>query len=386
MRVAINGSFWHKTTTGSGQYVRELVSAMAQSNRENDYVLIVPEGESTRAHLRVLDDISPRTFLYPESVALARYSENLAKVWFEQRVFGRVCRRERADLAHVPYFGSPLFPATRTVVTIHDLIPMLLPLYRGSPFVRLYTALAAASARRADAIIADSECTKRDIVRRLKIPEERVRVVYLAASARYRPIEDVAAVRAKYALPDRYLLYLGGFDQRKNVRVIIEAFALLPELYRERYRLALAGVSLGNDSAFFPDPRRIAQEVGLPEDAIRYVGGVLEEDKPALYSGATLFLYSSLYEGFGLQPLEAMACGAPVIASNASSLPEIIGDAGLAVDPSSPIAWAEALRAVVGDAARRDAMRAQGMAQAAKFSWARAAEETWAVYRSAMGG
>ena len=384
MRIGINGTFWEKTTTGSGQYLRELLPAMACCNRDDDYVVVVPESESTGAHLRVLEDISSHTFLYPEQVAPARYSENLGKVWFEQQVFGRVCRRERVDLAHVPYFASPLFPATRTVVTIHDLIPIVLPRYRGSLLVRLYTALVAASARRANAVIADSECSKRDIVQHLGIPAERVRVVYLAANARYRPVADVAAVRAKYALPDKYLLYLGGFDQRKNLRVIIEAFSLLHEFYQDGYRLALAGVSLGQDSAFFPDPHRIAREVGLADDAIRYVGGAMEEDKPALYSSAAVFLYPSLYEGFGLQPLEAMACGTPVISSNASSLPEITGDAAMSIDPQSPIAWAEAMRAVLSDSARRDQMRERGFAQAAKFSWARAAEETLAVYRSVL--
>ena len=177
---------------------------------------------------------------------------------------------------------------------------------------------------------------------------------------------------------------MGGFDQRKNLRVIIEAFSLLPEFYQDGYRLALAGVSLGQDSAFFPDPHRIAREVGLADDAIRYVGGAMEEDKPALYSSAAVFLYPSLYEGFGLQPLEAMACGTPVISSNASSLPEITGDAAMSIDPQSPIAWAEAMRAVLSDSARRDQMRERGFAQAAKFSWARAAEETLAVYRSVL--
>ena len=352
MKIAINGTFWNQPTTGSGQYLRALLPALKRRAPDNAYALVAPKPGGG----------------------------NLAKLWFEQIAFANACHRERADLAHVPYFASPFFPPTRTVVTIHDLIPLLLPAYRGSPLVRAYTRLVAASARRADAVIADSECSRRDIIHHLGIDTARVRVIHLAADARYRPV-DASAARAKYALPDKYLLYLGGFDQRKNVRVIIDAFARLPEFHARGYRLALAGVQLGADSDFFPSPQRLARGVGLPDDAIQYIGWVDEDDKPALYSGATAFLFPSLYEGFGLPPLEAMACGAPVICSNASSLPEVAGDAALQIDPHDASAWADAIRAVLTDDTRRATMRERGIAQSKAFSWDRAADETLAVYQ-----
>ncbi|MEW5721355.1 MAG: glycosyltransferase family 1 protein, partial [Chloroflexota bacterium] len=348
-----------------------LVAALKERAPDNEYIVVLKD---EKASGRLSSFI-----LHPSS-----FGDNLAKVWYEQIGFGNACRRERAALAHVPYFGSPLFPSPRTVVTIHDLIPMIVPAYRGSALVRAYTALAALSARRADAIIADSECSKRDIVRRLKIDAARVRVVYLAAAARYRPLDDatqIDAVRRKYALPEKYLLYLGGYDQRKNVRVIVEAFARLPEFYRVGYRLALAGVNLGRmDSEFFPDPRRLARAAHLPDDALCCVGWVEEEDKPALYAGAVVFLYPSLYEGFGLQPLEAMACGTPVLCANTSSLPEVAGDAAITLPPDDAPAWADAIRAVLTEDPRRAEMRERGIVQARKFSWARCAEETLSVY------
>ncbi len=360
MKIAINGTFWDQPNTGSGQYVRELVPELMRLAPENQYAVIRPSDR--------------RSF---NSVV-----ENIAKVWFEQVGFARACRRERATLAHVPYFASPFFAPAPTVVTIHDLIPILLPLYRGSPLVRLYTRLVAAAARRASAVIADSECTRRDIVDRLGIPQSRVDVVYLAANARYQPTANTEPVRRKYGLPEKFLLYLGGFDQRKNVRVIVEAFAHLSDLYAAGYRLALAGVILGEDSAFFPNPQRIARQAGLPDDALCLVGRIAEEDKPALYSAASVFLFPSLYEGFGLPPLEAMACGAPVVASNAASLPEIVGSAGILAGPHDARAWADAIRAVVTDPVQRAEMRERGLAQAAKFSWTRAARETLDVYAS----
>ncbi len=377
MRIAINASFWNQPNTGSGQYLRALLPALVQRDFENDYSLIAPF---------TLDNVPFCVSARPTRVALNQVSENLGKLWFEQIAFVRACARENTMLAHVPYFAPPLFSRAPIVVTIHDLIPLILPLYRGSLLVRAYTQLVAAGARRADAIIADSECSKRDIVARLDIPESRVHVVYLAADARYHPIADTTPVRLKLGLPEKFLLYLGGYDQRKNVRVLIEAFAHLPEFYRAGIRLVLGGVKLGEDSAFFPDPRRIAREVKLPDDAIQYIGWVDEADKPALYASAIAFLFPSLYEGFGLPPLEAMACGAPVIASNASSLPEIVGDAGMLIHPNDPRAWAEAIRAIVSDPARRAELSARGITQSKKFSWERAAKETLTVYQSAIDG
>lgn len=377
MRIAINGNFWNKPNTGTGQYLRALLPALVHRDFENDYSLIAPFA---------MTDVPFCVAARPTRIALDRVSENLGKVWFEQIAFVRACARENATLAHVPYLAPPISSRPHVVATIHDLIPLMgsMPLYRGSLLVRAYTQLVAAGARRADAIIADSECSKRDIVARLDIPESRVHVVHLAADARYQPIADTNPVRLKFGLPEKFLLYLGGYDQRKNVRVLIEAFAQLPEFYRAGIRLVLAGVKLGEDSAFFPDPRRLARQAGLPDDAILYSGWVDEADKPALYSSTIAFLFPSLYEGFGLPPLEAMACGAPVISSNASSLPEIVGDAGIQIDPNDTHAWAEAIRAVLTDDARRAEMGERGIARAKKFSWARAAQETLAVYRAAI--
>jgi len=376
MRIAINGMFWNQPTTGSGQYVRALVAALRERAPQNEYIVIPVSGGGRQeaGGRRRLAVIGHRSLV-----------ENLGKVWFEQIAFVRACRRARADVAHVPYFASPLVPLTPTVVTIHDLIPLVLPAYRGSLLVRAYTALAAQSARRADAIIADSEWSKRDIITHLRVDAARVRVVYLAADARYRPLDDatqIESVRARYALPEKYFLYLGGYDQRKNVRVILDAFARAPELYRAGYRLVLAGVNLGRDSDFFPDPRRLAREVNLPADALCLLGWVEEQDKVALYAGARAFLFPSRYEGFGLPPLEAVACGTPVLCAHASSLPEVVGDAAILLPPDDARAWADALRALLADEARRAELRARGLAQARKFSWTRCAEETLAVYES----
>jgi len=253
-------------------------------------------------------------------------------------------------------------------------------------WVRAYTRLVAAAARRADFVLTDSVASQQDIVRHLGVPARRVRAVPLAAHPRFRPPSDaaaLAAVRQKYSLPDRYLLYLGGFDQRKNIPLILQAFArLLTEL--PEAKLVVAGRLPLQDSDFFPDPRRIAQALRLG-DAVQFIGWAPEEEKPALYAGAVALVFPSRYEGFGLPPLEAMACGTPVVGSTAASLPEVIGDGGLLVAPDDAAGLAGAMSRLWRDDALRAALSRQALTQAAGFSWPRVARETQAVYNQVLG-
>ncbi len=375
MRIGINALFLDRPETGSGQYTRNLLEALAKGDPTNEYLLF------SLGLPPLMFECQPPTsnIQYPIS--------NLAKLWFEQVSFPLACRREGIDLAHAPYFASPLFPTVPTVVTVHDLIPLILPAYRGSLLVRLYTRLVAAAARRAEAIITVSQASERDIVRYLHIPPERVHVTYEAAGEEFQPVEDeaqLAAIRQKYALPQRYLLYLGGFDQRKNLSTLLRAFALLVNK-QQQARLVIAGKLPGRDSPLFPDPRRLVRELGV-EGSVIFTGWVAEEDKPALLSGATAFVFPSLYEGFGLPVVEAMACGTPVIASNRSSLPEVVGKGGILVEPTDVEALAEAMEVLLVDDALRAELRQRALAQAAKFSWEQTALETLAVYRKVIGG
>jgi glycosyltransferase involved in cell wall biosynthesis len=366
MRVGINALFLGLPGTGSGQYTRHLLEALAKVEPANEYLLFSPDPAPPTSNIQ-----------YPVS--------NWAKLWFEQVSFPHACRH--LDLAHVPYFASPLFPTVPTVVTVHDLIPLILPAYRGSLPVRLYTRLVAAAARKAEAVITVSQASERDIVRHLHIPPERIHVTYEAAGETFQPVQDeaqLAAIRQKYALPKRYLLYLGGFDQRKNLSALLRAFALLVSR-QQQTRLVIAGKLPGRASPMFTEPRRLVEELGLEERVI-LTGWVPEEDKPALLSGATAFVFPSLYEGFGLPPLEAMACGTPVIASNRSSLPEVVGEGGILVEPKDAESLAEALEVLLVDDALRADLRQRALVQAAKFSWEQTALETLAVYRSVAGG
>ncbi len=366
MRVGINGLFW-ESETGSGQYTHCLVRELRAL--EIEYTLFLPGEAKSHTETPLHHLITPFS-----------KNENLAKVWFEQISFPRAC--QGMDVAHVPYFAPPLYSSTPTAVTIHDLIPLILPAYKGSILVRLYSRLVSIAARRAQAIITDSHSSKRDIINLLKTPRESIHVIPLAAEERFKPEVDSAEldkVRQKYSLPQEFILYLGGFDQRKNLNTLFKGFRVIKETLGDKCPLVIAGRLPSKDTPFLPHPRRLAEEAGV-SDGVYFMGWVPEEEKPALYGLATLFLYPSLYEGFGLPPLEAMACGTPVIASNVASLPEVVGAGGVLVDPQDPTAWAEAMVVLLTDPQKREDLSAKAVEEAHKFSWRKTARETLEVY------
>lgn len=357
MKLALNASFKYRPDTGSGQYLLHLARELARPAHSVELQLFEPPSQS-----------------------------NLAKLRFEQIGFPRAARKAGVDLAHVPYFGPALFPRVPTVVTIHDLIPLILPAYRGSPKVRAYTQLASFAARRAQAIIADSVASRRDIVRLLGIPEDKVRVIYLAADERFQPVtepDQLNAVRARFGLPDQFVLYLGGFDLRKNVPNLLHAYTKVARGMGPDCALIIAGRPPSETSPLFPDVQQLVNDLDLA-DYVDFIGEVDEQDKPALYTLATCFAWPSWYEGFGLPVLEAMACGTPVVAGNRGSLPEIVGDAGFLVEPADTNRMAGAIIASVIDEPLRREHRAKGLAQAAKFSWQKCAAETVEVYRHVL--
>jgi glycosyltransferase involved in cell wall biosynthesis len=269
------------------------------------------------------------------------------------------------------------------VVTIYDLTALLFPQHHTAETRELQLRKFRFAQEEADVVIAISEATKRDIVAHLKIPAQRVRVVYGGASPAFRPIEDREAVARTLVpmelVPDDYILYVGTIEPRKNIVRLIDAYDQTRRIVSQRVpRLVLAGASGWGCREVF---ERV-ETLGL-EEAVVFLGRVPPEVLPALYNGAVLFVYPSLYEGFGLPPLEAMACGVPVITSNVSSLPETVGDAGVLIDPADTQALAAAIVSLLEDARRRVALSAHSLTRAGLFSWKRAARETLAIYEGA---
>lgn len=379
MRIGISGTFWPAFTTGSGQHIRGLLPALVAASGE-DYTLYIPRF--------ALPD-SPSTMDTPVRTRIVatpfdRRNTNLAKLWYEQIALPRACHLDSIQLLHTPYLGAPLVHSIPVVVTVHDLIPLLLPEYRNSLAVRAYMRLAAWAAQRAQFVIAVSQSAANDVQRVLHIPEQRICVIYNAVSGQLQPVHHAQydLVARKLGLPQHYLLYLGGFDRRKNVPELLRAFQKICQQV-PAITLVIAGRRPGQDTAFFPDPQRLANELSLAE-RVQILGELAEEDKPALYSGALALVFPSRYEGFGLPVLESLACGTPAILCTGSSLEEVAGSGALYVPPGDIPALGQAMIRLCTETDLRQQLAQAGLIQAQRFSWADSAKRTLAVYRTAI--
>ena len=376
MKIGINTLFFQSRATGSAQYMLHLLDGLARIDQQNEYILLGP---------RPVEQTGEHSFPYQVHPVpgFAAHNENIEKVIWEQFTAPHAARKAAVDLYHVPYFAPPLFPRSPTVVTIHDVIPLRLPAYQLGGKVKAYMKLVSYAAYRATRIITVSEHAKQDIVSVLKIPSERIHVIYEAAGDEYHPITDpeiLASARARYGIGKRYIFYLGGLDQRKNVLQLIHAFArLYAQIGDSHLQLVISGNPDKQRGPLFPDPRPVAADLDMNGQIVyRFIE---DEDKPAIYSGASLFVFPSLYEGFGLPPLEAMSCGAPVVCSNRTSLPEVVGNAAISIDPEDTRALTEAMHQVLTNSTLQADLRARSLRQAARFNWKKTAQETLAVYQ-----
>lgn len=376
MHIAINGWFWDQPNTGSGQYLRGLLNGLCKAAPDLQLTLVLP------GHITTVEDI-------PAQVSIARTparNSNLGKVLFEQRDYPQITARVAADIAHVPYWGPPLSSPARLVTSILDVIPLVIQQYSLGFKARLYTSLVSAAARGSAHIITLSEAAKSDIVEYLSIPDSHITPTHLAAEEAYHPrmgAERDAYVREKYNLPDRFVLYLGGFDIRKNVNQLLHAYTYVVKAEADTAPLVMAGREPAWGSPVFPDLRRAAAELELT-DHIQWIGYVEEADKPSLYRLADVFVFPSRYEGFGLPVLEAMASGTPVVACNTSSIPEIVGDGAYLIPPGDARQMGGAIIALLEQPPLRDSQINLGLAQATRFSWRKTARETQAVYEQVM--
>lgn len=353
--------------TGTEQYTWELLAALGAIDRTNQY--------------RLYCNQRPRT-LPPLPSRFALEALPFPRAWTHARLSLEMCARP-PDVLFVPAHALPMIPAPRSVVTIHDLgfehHPEAHTLAQRI-YHPLFTRL---SARRATRIIAISEATKRDLIRFYGTPADKIAVIYHGVHPRFRPVADSAdrqAIQGRYGITQPYFLFVSTVQPRKNVARLIEAFARahdeLPP--SQQPELVLAGKRGWLTEAI----ERRAAELNVA-DAVRFVGYVSDADLPALLSGAMAYVVPSLFEGFGMTVLEAQACGTPVLASNVSSLPEVVGDAGLLVDPLDVAAIAEALVRLASDADLRDRLRQRGLEHVKGWTWERSARETLAVLTAA---
>jgi glycosyltransferase involved in cell wall biosynthesis len=354
---------------GIGTYIRGLLGALAEAPRGHEFVALVDPAD--RGRLRRDDG---RVREVPVRAGKYGLGEHLA--------VPRAARRAGVELLHEPHYTLPLGWRGPAVVTIHDLIHVRFPRFF-RPGAALYArAMAGTAARRARLVLVDSSHARGEVVELLRVPQAKVRVVPLGVPPGLAPAAaaEVEAFRAARGLPAGYLLYVGARKPHKNLPVLLEALARIPA--GSRPPLVLSGPAWGPDEPL----ARLAGRLGLVA-GVHFAGALRDEGELSrLYSGAALYVQPSLAEGFGLPPLEAMACGTPVLSSDAGALPETLGAAAELLPPGEPQAWSAAIAALLADPARRRELAGAGLERARGFSFARTASATLDVYEEALRG
>ncbi|HEV7376742.1 MAG TPA: glycosyltransferase family 1 protein [Pyrinomonadaceae bacterium] len=373
LRIAIDAHSVGTGLAGNESYSTNLIEALAELDTTNRYTLYVTKREAVERFQNRWPHVTVRMTL--PHTPLVRIPLTLA----------RELRRRPVDLLHVQYTAPPFAPCP-VVATIHDLSFEHLPqTFKRRSRMQLRLTVRR-TARAAAHILVPSEHTRRDIIETYNVRAERVSVTKLAAPEYFAPVEDereVRRVRELYKIRGDYILAVGSIQPRKNLARLIKAYSALR---RARPQANLPQLALvGKRAWLYDETLRAIEESGI-KDLTVLTGYVSESDLPALYTGALCFVYPSYFEGFGLPPLEAMQCGTPVIAGNRTSLPEVVGDAGLLVDPFDEDALAQALARMIDDSDFRAGLRVKGLERARNFSWRETARLTLQAYKRAIGG
>jgi glycosyltransferase involved in cell wall biosynthesis len=378
MRIGIDAQLLSLEQRGMGLYVYRLVKGLAAADRGNTYIVYGPAKHLSSACGK------PNFLLRP--------TPSLPSPIWEQCVLPVWASRDRLDLLHCPANTAPLLlpRQIKLVLTLHDVMFLLPPTvipcvgtWRqriGRNYRRM---VAPRAARRAERILTDSLCSRSDILKYIRADAAKIRVIYPGVGMNSDPAFDGSVMPeslARIGAGTNFILALGGYDPRKNTAAVIESYASLRRSRAISEKLVVVGLPGWESSAFY----RSVCQLGLAEDVI-LTGYVTDGVLRWLYRSARCFLYPSLYEGFGFPPLEAMASGTPVITSRVASIPEVVGDSALLVDPTSQPAIQEALLQVLGDDALRRSLIDRGCVRAAGFRWESTVEQTLAVYRELLG-
>lgn len=355
MKIAIDTQTVLGQRSGFGFYVKNLVETLEKIDHQNQYLKISP-GHDRDFH------------------TVQRF------IW-DQFVFPKVAKKADVDILHQPCFSAPVFYRGKKIVTVHDIIPLKFPGNLPLASRLFYSRWMTYTYNYADYIIADSECTKKDIIKHLKIPAEKIRVIHLAVSNAFRPTSsrvELEKVKQKYRTGDKYFIHTGTIEPRKNLPFLVKAYFLAVKAGIEENL-----VIVGKRGWYYEDLFKLVKETHL-DDRVIFTGYAADSEIPQLYSGATALVFPSLYEGFGFPPLEAASCGTPVISSNTSSLPEVLDKAGILLAPQDEKRWAKAMLNVATDRKLAESLRIAGLAQAKKFSWEATAKKTIEVYEEVM--
>ncbi len=355
--------------TGIGRYLKNLLDYIAQEDQKNEYILFANQKTE---YTTTVKNIKIRVI----------------KGWFapfwDQVQLPRALKKDKINLFLSPYYKKPFFTPCKSIITIHDLNPLFLPpiSMKGWFKNRLYfRTLLKLSSRKVDRIITVSQYSKKDIVEYFRVPEEKIEVICHCVDERYRPISSNSEeVTSKYGIDRKFIFYFGNFNPHKNVKALIEAYYRLPQKTKDKYQLVLGG----RRDRYCMSLEKMVKHLKI-EERVVFTGFISEEDLPAIYSAAELFVFPSLREGFGLPPLEAMACGTPVITSNTTSLPEVVGEAGILVNPYNVDEIKAAIIEVLTNSTLRNDLIQKGLERSRRFTSEKTTKQILEVFAEVQG-
>ncbi len=365
MRIGIDIHTITGLMQGVRTYTFNIVDHLLRADSENEYFLYITEPNKKINTIFSQDNVTFKQ-IFPHSRIIR------IPISFPVRLY-----LDSIDVFHCQYMGPPL-AKTPYVVTLHDIIHEYLPELYPKTLRYFMSLLYPLSAKRASRILTVSESSKRDIVKYFKVPEEKVVVTYNGVSEKFHQIterEKIKWVLKKHGVMDEYILFVGRLEPRKNISGLIKAFHDIKRNNKIKHKLVIVGMNYFRYKEIF----NVVNNLGL-QDEIIFTGRVEDDDLPMFYNGASLFVYPAFAEGFGLPPLEAMACGTPVISSNTSSLPEVIGDAGILIDPYNTQGLARAIYEVLSDKNLQERLKIKGLKRSKKFSWDNSAKKTLEVF------
>ncbi|GAB4114340.1 MAG: glycosyltransferase family 1 protein [Candidatus Caldatribacteriota bacterium] len=376
MRIAIDLTLLPTQLVGVGSYAKNLIDSLAKYDKKNKYFIFIKHEHSNIFEINQ----NNVNIIYQKNIL----RNKILRVLWEQFILPLYIKRLNINLLHSIHYTVPLFARCKTIVTFHDMTFFIYPekhIFLKRIFFRLFIRI---SSWKANRLIAVSESTKKDIIKFLGA-SNKIDVVYETVDSKYHPFKNesmTSMIRKKYSILNKFILYVGTLEPRKNIIRLIQAYHNLLTKKLINHQLVIVGKKGWHYQEIFNMVNKLGLNKGRQK--MIFTGYVPEEELPFLYNAADVFIYPSLYEGFGIPPLEALACGVPVISSNVSSLPEVVGDAGILIDPYNVQEISQAMFEILKNHKKKEQFRIKGLKRAEKFSNKNMAEGTIKVYEKTM--
>lgn len=371
MKIGIDGraAKWYRGT-GIGTYTHELLDSLNKSSSHNDYLIFLPK-------CSLLDN-------FKNNFKIESINANLEENFWDQVHVPNILDNKNIELYHVPQNGVGLSPKIncKKVITLHDIIPLKMPQTVSDKYLKIFNEELPSIINSCDGIITVSNFSKNDISKEFNFPKDKIFVTPLAAENIYRPLNKETCkniIKSKYKINDDFILYVGGFSPRKNILGLIEAFSLIPYSKRKNTKLVITG----KKGISYDKYKKRTSELKIMNDVI-FTGFISLDHMPIFYNASKLLVYPSFYEGFGLPPLEAMACGTPVIASNVTSLPEVCGTSAILIDPYNIDELSLSIEKILTDKSLYNNMSNRGIKRSLTFSWDNTASRTLCAYENIL--